>query len=299
MIQGIYSNITPAEYHADCCEEPSLSSSIIHLICSRSPWHAWHAHPKLNPNYTPDVSDRFDLGTAFHSFILGGGVDTEVVDAPDWRTTYAKTRRDEIRERGHTPLLRHHWAQVEAMAAAFGPQLSKLEAPRPFTTPGGKPEQTLMWMEDGIACRARLDWLHDDHRQIEDLKTVGGSANPTGWGRQLFALGHDIQEAWYRRGVRKVLGLEARFRFVLVETDAPYAVSALALAPDAQALAEKKIDYALKVWRECLDSDVWPGYPTATCYADVPPWEGQQWAERLYRDTGVVDDGRPLDELIP
>lgn len=299
MTPGLYSDMPASEYHADCCEQPSLSASILHLLVSRSPWHAWTAHPKLNPGYEPEVSGRFDLGAAFHAFLLEGSNNFRVVEVADWRTKDARLIQDVARKLGQIPLLRAQHDQVLAMASAIGPQLSKLESPRPFTVPGGKPEQTLIWVEDGIHCRARLDWLHDDHRMIEDLKTVGGSANPSAWSRSLFTMGFDLQAAWYMRGVKAVLGTEADFRFVLVEVDAPHAVSAVALAPDARELADKKIEYGLRVWRECLESGQWPGYPTATCYADVPPWEATAWGERLYRDTGVVDDGRPLEELLP
>lgn len=302
MRPGLYPAMPMAEYLADPCPEPSLSASTIRLLCASSPWHAWTAHPKLNPDYQAETSGSFDLGTAFHAFLLEGrgAGDFVVVDAHDWRTKDAQAQRDAARPAGYTPLLRAQWDRILAMAAAVGPQLSNLEPPRPFSEPGGKPEQTLIWQEDGLWCRARLDWLHDDHRMIEDLKTVGGTANPAAWSRTLFSMGYDIQEAWYRRGVKVVLGTEAEFRFVLVEVDAPHAVSAVGLAPDARALADTKIAYALRVWRECLGSGRWPGYPTATCYADVPPWEATAWGERLYRETGgIVDDGRPLEDLLP
>ncbi len=297
---GLYPDMSMAEYLADPCPEPSLSSSLIHAICSRSAWHAWTASPRLNQNYVREEADRFDLGTAVHAFILQGANEIVVVDAPDWRTKAAQVQRTAAREIGRIALLREQFDNVCAMAAAIGHQLSRMDPPRPFSDPGGKPEQTLLWQEDGLWCRARLDWLHDDHLIIDDLKTVGGSANPAAWSRNLFAMGHDIQSAWYRRGVKAVFGTDAAFRFVLLETDAPHAAACVSLAPDAQDLADKKIAYGLRVWRECLETDVWPGYPTATYHADLPPWEATTWGERLYRDTGgVVDDGRPLEDLLP
>src|SRR5215831_5713580 len=44
---GVYA-MPAAQYHADPCPTPSLSASIIKLICLDSPAHAWTAHPKLN-----------------------------------------------------------------------------------------------------------------------------------------------------------------------------------------------------------------------------------------------------------
>lgn len=289
------------EYHADPCPAPSLSASILHLLCARSPRHAWTAHPRLNPDYQREEENKFDLGTAAHAFILErhGSGRFAIVDAPDWRTKDAQTLRVAARMAGKTPLLRAQWEQVKALASALGLSLSRLEPPRPFTQPGGQPEQTLIWKEDGIWCRARLDWLHDDHRMIDDLKTTAASANPSAFSRMLFSMGYDIQARWYQRGVQAVLGKAARFRFIPVEIDPPYACSAVSLGPEAEALADQKIAYGLKVWRECLATDTWPGYPTATAYADPPAWEVMAWSERQYRDEGgVVDDGRPLGELL-
>ena len=65
---GVY-DLPMAEYHADPCPEPSLSSSIIRLLCSASPLHAWTAHPRLNAAYVAEESDRFDVGTAAHALL--------------------------------------------------------------------------------------------------------------------------------------------------------------------------------------------------------------------------------------
>lgn len=306
---GLYAGIALADYLADPCEGPSVSSSILHLICSRSPRHAWTAHPKLNPEYQRDEDTKFDLGTAAHHVLLEGGRDLVVVAAPDWRTKEAQTRRDAARLAGKMPLLREQWDRVVELSAAIGPQLSQLEPPRPFSTPTGKPEQTLIWQEHGLWCRARPDWLHDDHRTVDDLKTTT-VANPIVFSRVLFGLGYDIKAAWYQRGMKAVLGVETNVRFIVVETEPPYAVSCVALGPEALALAHKKIDYALGVWRTCLETNVWPGYPTATCYSDVPPWVASEWGERLYSGIyqsiadpnsirGIMDDGRSIGDLLP
>src|SRR5260221_5320495 len=47
---GLY-DIADADYHADCCAVPSLSSSIVKLLDQQTPLHAWQAHPRLNPRF--------------------------------------------------------------------------------------------------------------------------------------------------------------------------------------------------------------------------------------------------------
>lgn len=291
MKPGIY-DLPEGIYHADPCPAPSLSASIARELLGSSPWHAWHAHPRLNPAYQARASDRFDLGSAAHAHLLEGRDHFAVIDAPDWRTKAAQAERDAARAAGKVPLLAETWTQVQAMAEAARVQLDRYEEePRPFT--GGQPERTLVWQEPcGVWCRARLDWLHDDGQVIDDYKTTAASANPEEWGRRLLFSGPDFQAAFYLRGVRAVLGTDARFRFVVQETKAPYALSVVGLGPDVLALAQRKVALALDLWGECLRTGRWPGYPTRTCYAELPPWMEARWLEREEQEESQPFYGR-------
>ena len=295
MTPGIYA-LTAAEYHADPTPGPSLSASIAHELLSRSAWHAWTAHPKLNPAYRREEDERFDLGTAAHAYLLEGESGFAVVEAPDWRTKLAKEARDDARKQGKIPLLADRWGDVQGMALAARKQLEAHDAPRPLTA--GKPEQTVIWREGDIWCRARLDWLHDDLRIIDDYKTTGATANPEVWTRTLFGAGADVQAAFYLRGLKAFTGVEAVFRFVVQENFPPYALAVIGLAPDALALAEKKVQHAIACWQHCLASATWPGYPITTCWATLPPWEEARWLEGRPAAVESVDDGRALADQL-
>lgn len=292
--EGHHPEMTAERYHADPCAGPSLSSSIAILLLSQSPLHAWAAHPRLNPDYRREESEAFDLGTAAHAYVLQGSSAFEIIEAPDWRTKAAKEARDQARLVGKVPMLAHRWADVKEMGFRATAALLNCEQPTPLTTATGAAEQTLVWREGDVLCRARLDWLHDDHRTVDDYKTTGGSANPDEWTRSLFGMGYDVQAAFYLRGVRAVFGTEATFRFVVQENYAPYALSVIALGPAALVLAEKKVIFALGKWRECMATGKWSGYPTRTCYADLPGWEETRWLEKETRS----DDGRPIGDLL-
>lgn len=273
------------EYHADTVADvPTLSCSVAKLLCSRSPLHAFTAHPRLNPNYKPVHAEKFDLGQAAHQVILEGEASVEVIDATDWRTNAAKDARDAARAAGKVPLLEAQWQETQAMVAATREQLAELDVdPLPFT--GGKPEQTIVWEEDGgVVCRARLDWLHDGGAFVSDLKTTSRSANPDEFTRSIFSMGYDIQVAAYTRAVERTTGVTAEFRFVVVETAPPYALSVIALGPAALTIAEKKWRYAVETWRRCLERDEWSGYPTRIAYAELPAYEEARWLERELRE---------------
>jgi hypothetical protein len=150
----------------------------------------------------------------------------------------------------------------------------------------GKPEQTLVWIEEladdptaDVWCRARLDWLRPG--AIDDYKTAGATANPETWTRSMFSFGFDLQAAWYLRGLRHLTGFDdALFRFAVQETYPPYALSVIGLSPAALMLGEKKCLYALEVWRASRKSGDWVGYPRQTCFADLPPWVEAAWLSR-------------------
>lgn len=289
-IERGFGTMDAATYHADPCPTPSLSSHIAHILLSQSPRHAWTEHPKLNPGYAPTHRRQFDLGTAAHAYLLEGesGDGMVIIDAADYRTNKAQEQRDAAYAEGKTPILLGDWDDVKSMAAAARTQLGR--HPQPVPLLGGQPEQTLVWQEGNIWCRARLDYLHDSRLFIDDYKSTSGNAHPDAWIRSaLFGSGYDLQAAFYLRGIKVLFGIDATFRFVPQETYPPYALSVVGLGPDVLTLAEKKRLRAVELWDECLTSGVWPAYPTNTCTADLPPWEENAWLLREERELAEME----------
>lgn len=183
------------------------------------------------------------------------------------------------------------------MVAAIRPQLNAHEDARDAFT-NGKPEQTLIWQEAGIWCRARLDWLHDDYADIDDYKTTG-NAHPDAETRRLLGLGADIQDAWYKRGVR-ALGLhrDPRFRFICQETKPPYALSVIEFNSVADELADRRIAKAIALWRWCVTTDTWPGYPARTCFVGPSPWQEKAQMDAEMRDEMMRESGVDLKKAM-
>jgi hypothetical protein len=304
MKAGVY-DIKPGVYYSDTlAKEPSLNGTVLKAFIGDSPLHGWTQHPKLNPEYVEKVASKFDLGSAVHALFLQGQdvteqpetfqVDDEAVraailvsvegkpfalitDADDWRTKAAKDVRDEARRRGLVPLLGEQWAQTRTVAEKIRAQLPAFHADPPLFV-AGKAERTLVWRDRGVLCRARMDWLHDSLECCDDLKSTGRSANPRTWERTtMWAIGADIQAAFTLRGLRAALGVESTFRFILAETEPPYAISVITPGEQALALANAKIDVALEKWKRCLAEDRWPAYPLEVLTISPPPWMEQQW----------------------
>lgn len=280
MQDGIYT-INATAYHADALglDAPMLSASIATILLRQSPLHAHAAHPKLG-GFPSEESETFDLGTAAHSLILEGSEDHyAIIDANDWRTNAAKDARAKARTEGKVPLLLRQVENVRGMARMVRSNLAHFdESPQPLAN--GKPEQTLVWNDGGVWCKARVDWLHDGYQCIDDLKTGAVSAKPDAWTKTLYGRGGDLQAAFYLRGLKAITGVDAAFRWIVVENSYPYATSVISLSPEGLAHANDQVEEAIATWRSCLASDRWPGYPTRTCYVDPPAWSLAQWMEQ-------------------
>ena len=269
---GVYEDIHETEYHADPCPEPSLSSSVAKLLVNRSPAHAWVAHPRLNPDYVADNGKSYtNVGSAVHAAALDGDWSRiEFVDAPDFRTKAAREMRDSAISEHRYPLLEKQRQQIEDMVATLIPALAQ----DTILTVAGKArltESVFAWQENGAWIRTRPDLVQSD--MITDVKTTGLAATDDGWGRkQIWE--YAMQAGLYRRGYAKVLGdgEKPRWRFVVQEQDAPYAVAMFEFDSEALDYCDRLAERAVQIWSECISNNEWPSYPTGVHVAEMPAW---------------------------
>lgn len=297
---GVYA-LSEDDYHADPVAVPSASASILATLLHHSARHAWWEHPRLNSALKREEKVIFDLGGAAHEVMLCGPSTVSVIDAGDWRTKAAKDARDAARAEGRIPLLPPQWNAVREMVANGRAQIAAhQECPHALDPSLGKAEQTLIWQEEGVWCRIRADWTPDDHHALYDYKTTGASAEPDAWARAHLWPRNAIQAALYRRGARALLGVpDVPFRFIVQENEQPYALSIVQLGPAAMDLADRQVTAALKLWRQCLQTDRWPGYPARICHVDAPTWETNRWDSREAREKFIFEEGEsPLDVAL-
>ena len=283
---GLHKGISAQVYHADPAPKPSLSSSIAKVLINESPLHARHEHPRLNRHYEPKQSDKFDLGTAAHAYLMQGEDICVVIDAEDYRKNDTKKQRDAARKKCKTPLLIEQWERVIDMTEAANRQLDDWngdDGPRPLSN--FEPEQVGIWKERGVYCRSMLDALHNDNLYLDDYKTTEASAKPSDWARTMINISGDMQFGFHSRCVKKLTGVMPRFRFIVQEVKPPYALSVVSLPPEWSEIAAKKAEYAISMWANCMHSGKWPGYPNRTCYLDAPPWEIAKWEHMFMEAT--------------
>ena len=287
---GLY-DMDFSTYLADPCPRPSLNASTAGVLLNKSPRHAWMKHSRLNPNYVSTNAPYFDLGKVAHALLLEGEERVVIIDASDWRTKAAKEARDEAYARGETPLLAHQFEEVKAMVDAAKAQLLDHKDLPPLSD--GEAEKTIVFQVDGIWCRCRTDWisaLQAEEIEVIDYKTTTNS-HPDAFTRSIYKFGYDVGEAFYRLGVKTLFGVEPRYRFVAQETEPPYALSVIELTPAAKAMGDAKVSHALDIWRRCLGTDKWPGYPAQTAYVSAPAYEAMRWEEMKERDKQMEEAG--------
>lgn len=289
---GVY-DISAADYYADPSDEPSLNASIAKLLVNPggTPLHAWTESPRLNPNFEREEDEKFDLGAAAHSMLLHDVRQFAIIAANDWRTKAAQEERAAARAAGKIPLLAAQAERTLDMVTAARKQLGA-HAEGPLFV-NGLAEQTIVWDEDGVRCRARLDWRRTDGAPfVPDYKSTGASADPDLWARTMYGMGADMQAAFYLRGVRALrLCDRPEWRFVVQENYEPFALSVIGLTPGALDLADRQVGRALEIWRDCRKRGLWPGYPTRTCFIDAPEWHEARLMARETRE----NDAETLD----
>lgn len=273
------------EYHADAGSDvPTLSSSIAVQLVTRTPAHAYLSHPKLNPSFAaPEDKKAWDLGTFAHALLLEGYSAAHVVEGYDnWRTNDAKAEAAQAREAGKIPMLRHEFDEASTMVDTAREQIETWNIDPPLLN-AGAPELTLRWDENGVACRCRPDWLRDDHLAVDDIKTAR-TADPDYFSRKtVYEYGYDIKAAMYLRGVKAEFGVDARWRWIVIEKTAPYLVSVVEPNDEVLQVGNAKLDRALEIWRDCLSSGLWPGYGPDTHIADLPVWQ-RRWIEEALEE---------------
>lgn len=220
-----------------------------------------------------DHKPQFDVGKAFHTAVLGDGGEIVTVPFDSWRSKDARDMRDAAYEVGAIPLLFADAEAILEMAAAV-----KAHDVAPLLFQGGTPEVSAFWVDEttGVKCKARFDYLPEKQPErrliVPDLKSAV-SADPGEFSRAAARYGYLLQQEHYSSALRH-LGMDddPAFLFVVVEKEPPYLVNVGQFAgDDDRRLSAAALEKALRLYRDCLEADHWPGWPGVTDLS-LPTW---------------------------
>lgn len=285
---GIYKEMTPDEYFEDCCPSPSITQSIAKILIEQSPLHAREAHPKLAHLASSDEEsvDKYDkdkaIGNAAHKLVLGRGKSIAIIEHNNFTSKAAKEAKQQALEAGYEPVLAKHFETAERMVLAARGQLAQIEGcERVFRE--GDAEVVVASCEDGLWLRSMIDWIAPDLREVWDLKTTGMSASPYNTGKLMASAGWHVQAAMHERILDAIDPQNAgrrRFLYVCQENEAPFALTVNEIGEAALTIGRKQIDYAINIWRRCLETGDWPAYPLRIIRPELPAWHDNNWLAR-------------------
>lgn len=251
-----------------------LSSGKLHVLLTQSPFHALH-------DAGGEPSEGSDTGIAIHDGLLEGVDRLVPIAFDDYKKQAARDARDAARADNKIPILERKLSQIQAATDAAKRYVASSEIAGVFER--GKPEQTIIWQEGEIICKARPDWLTNERDIVLHVKTTQGSAEPSSWIRnQLVANGYDVAHAFYERGASTAIGIPFGLQsiFLVIEQNPPYGCSLIALAPAMMDLASRKVERAIATWQQCRANEAYPCYPSRICYAEPMAWQMADEEER-------------------
>ena len=190
--------------------------------------------------------------------------------AQDKRTKAGRLAYEAAETAGHILLREEELHAILLMRDAIRahPFASILLAPE-----DGEAEVSISWVDEetGVPCRARPDFLNHAHNVCVDLKTAE-NASMGAFSRACAQYRYHVQAQMYLSGA-SAAGVNAQtFIFVVVETDAPWACACYELSPDDLQLGGTLYRVGLRIYRQCLETGVYPGYPEEIRVLELPQW---------------------------
>jgi exodeoxyribonuclease VIII len=231
-----------------------------------------HAKAMLDNPSTPTPSMVF--GTVVHGLVLEPHrQDIYVVKRENWTTKAGKEEREALEATG-LPIVN---AQDEICALKTRDAVLNHPLAFELLSRCQAREQEIYWNGHlGVPHKAKLDAVGSN--LVVDLKTTQ-SADPDDFARSAISYGYHIQAANYSTAFETEYGNTPTFYFVAVETAPPYGVSVFTM--DAAAIDEGRrlMRKAAALYKACMESGEWPGYPQQLNTIALPAWAQPSFAD--------------------
>jgi exodeoxyribonuclease VIII len=134
----------------------------------------------------------------------------------------------------------------------------------------GENEKEIYWIEDGVACKGKIDRYLTGLNAIIDYKTAA-DANPRTFGYKVLERGYLLQLAHYMSGIKHISGSDKYpSAFIIAqEKDAPYVTTVYELSATQLGGAIEQRKELLAKHAECMNSGIWSGYSNEIIVLDL------------------------------
>lgn len=261
---GVHRDVNPADYHSwDLCSFHRLRAM------QRS---AAHARYQMDHQ---DQTEAMFIGEAVHCCALQPhlfGARYTVAPKCDRRTKEGKATWASFQNEneGKNILTADQWDSIQEMVTAL--HLHPLAAPF-LNNCIADTEVSLVWDNDGLLCKGRIDKLHHDFVSVMDLKTTT-DASPAAFEREIFRFGYHQQGAFYLDALARFDGQYRQFAWVLVavEKEPPHGIVVYRITDEALEQGARELEPLIAEYRECVRSGVWPSYKLEVNEIGLPKW---------------------------
>lgn len=281
VANGIYADIPIERYHNDTSlfDGFSISSSGLRQVLRR-PSEYWCYSP-YNPNrYPREESKALNFGQAAHMLILGEeGFSSQFALKPaelngkPWQGNRTECRQwlKDCQQAGRTVITDAEIEHIKRIA-------NNLDR-HPMVKQGvlnGHIERSIIYKDENIWLKSRPDIFANNSGDFFDLKTAN-DVSKDALEKTIYNHGYHVQAALVRMAIREVVGEDAfsSFTFVFVEKTPPYDVCIRQLRPQDIDLGEQQARYAIKIVKECLKTNEWPGLDgiaPSVDWIELPEW---------------------------
>jgi hypothetical protein len=237
-------------------ETEGLSGSMLKYL-KRSPKH--YKHRLDNP---VEPTEAMQVGSLVHTLILEPEKfhqDYFVMPEGLRRDKRSKEYQGILSQHGNKTIVAHG-SYLEALEIIMAVK-SDSHAVNILYATTGEMEKPVIWQEEGVLCKGRLDRYLTDLQVVVDLKTTN-DASPKGFSYTLYKQDYGLQLAHYLAGIKHTLGLEAYPAAVViaVENVEPYAVQCYSISATRLDEAFRERSHLLEVYKSCLESGIWRAY---------------------------------------
>lgn len=288
LVPGIYEDVPFADYLAwDAVSNSKLS------LMAKSPRHfklGFFKEPtpsmQLGSLYHCGVleplafADRYVIQPDFH--LLPENVTANGAPSESKQTSFVKTKTREFREIhvGREAVSRQWYKQMLSLVT----ELSINPEANALLNCDGHTELSIVWDEDGILCKARIDKLAYEVA-IADLKST---LDIERFQNTIGRFGYHRQMAHYQRGWEILTGDTLPTWLIAVESSEPNTVQAAPLHEESLAVGYSARRKLMDQLRNCLETDHWPGKPNPSHW-HVPAWAEEEEAIELILDGQTIE----------
>lgn len=268
---GAYRIPMPIYHSQEICPGPSVSSTGLRMVETKSRWAFWSSFDANPDSYPKQDNQAFAFGRAAHCLLLGDEVFEDgyaVLPFDSRRTKAAQEWEQEQIDAGKTVITPSEMDAIGHMAR----NLRNM----PLVQSGildGASEVSLIWQDDitGLWVKARPDVIQLNGQVLADLKTTS-DASLIDCQRSITKYAYDQQFALAIEGIERVFGVTTTDAVVIfAEKTAPYHVRSMPIDADALYFAKMRNRRALNTIADILVNPPLPTFDDDETPYSLPP----------------------------